>query len=149
MVLNYSVIVFLFCVVIFFCGSTQQNNIDDAEPFRMRKVNLVWEKAKRSRLGKEKLNELFVELQLQDKDERKLKQQKADGLDKDGEMEAIVQHNMARILSKYELDGQKRGGREDVLFDIESNSVKVGPQARDERLDKLWLAALDEGNGIL
>lgn len=137
----------LFCTIAILCGIGEFTSIEEAEPFRMRKVNLVWLKAKKIGLSKERLNELFVELQRQDKDERKWKHKKAEGHDKDGEMEATIRQNLVRIMDKYGLGEQSEPSpnSSDKLFDLETNRVKKSPHLRDGRLDKLWQAAVDEG----
>jgi len=58
-------------------------------PFRMQKVNLLWEKARKN-LSEGKLQLLYSELKLQDKEEAALKLLKADQGDKDGSVEAQV-----------------------------------------------------------
>lgn len=129
-------------------GVSEPASIDDPEPFRMRKVNLVWLKAKKLSLGKERLNELFVELRRQDKDERKLKQKKADGEDQDGEMEAVVRGNLGQIMEKYGLSGKDEvhdPNSSDKLYDMNSNRVKKSAKIRDDRLDKIWQSAVEGG----
>lgn len=142
----------LCCITVFLLirGSDLQS-IDEAEPFRMGKVNLVWMKAKKLVLNKAKLNELFVELQRQDKDERKLKRKKAEGHDKDGEMEAVIRRNLMRIMDKYGLSGVSKEDDQspnssDQLFDTDTNEVKKSPHIKDERLEKLWQEAVGGGS---
>lgn len=141
----------LFCTIAILCGIGEFTSIEEAEPFRMRKVNLVWLKAKKIGLSKERLNELFVELQRQDKDERKWKHKKAEGHDKDGEMEATIRQNLVRIMDKHGLGEQSEPSpnSSDKFFDLETNRVKKSPHLRDGRLDKLWQAAVDEGECLL
>lgn len=129
-------------------GVSEPSSIDDPEPFRMRKVNLVWLKAQKLSLGKERLNELFVELRRQDKDERKLKQNKADGEDEDGEMEAVVRRNLVQIMEKYGLIGKDEvhdPNSSDKLYDMDSNRVKKSAQIKDDRLEKIWQSAVEGG----
>lgn len=52
-------------------------------PFRMRKINLVWEKARKS-LEEGKLRILYSDLKVQDKEELTLKKLKAESGDKAG-----------------------------------------------------------------
>merc|ERR1719188_2965370 len=58
-------------------------------PFRINKVNLLWEKA-RLKLTEGKLKSLYSELKMQDKQELTLKRVRAEQGDKDGAMEAEV-----------------------------------------------------------
>lgn len=143
----------LCCIIVFLLiRDSDLSSIDEEEPFRMRKVNLVWMKAKRLAFSKAKLNELFVELQRQDKDERKLKRKKAEGHGKDGEMEAVIRRNLMRIMDKHGLSGggvskeeDESPNSSDQLFDIDSNKVKKSPHTKDDRLEKLWQEAVDGG----
>ena len=143
----------LCCITVFLLiRESDLQSIDEEEPFRMGKVNLVWMKAKKLVLNKAKLNELFVELQRQDKDERKLKRKKAEGHDKDGEMEAVIRRNLMRIMDKYGLSGvnskeeDQSPNSSDQLFDTDSNKVKKSPHIKDERLEKLWREAVNGGS---
>lgn len=123
------------------------SNIDENGPFRMRKVNLLWQKAKRMELSKETLNELYVELERQDRDERKWKHQRTEGKDKFGEMEAILRRNLLNIMDKYGLTGRKDSSDnpEEIGDHIATNRVHRGSFVKDERLEKLWDHAVNEG----
>ena len=121
---------------------------NESEPFRMRKINLLWQQAKRMGMAEERLNELYVELQRQDQDERKWKHQKQEGKDKYGEMEAVIRRNLLKIIDKYGLmgEGKDREPPVETGDHIETNRVQSGSFVRDERLEKLWEYAKSEGN---
>lgn len=123
------------------------SNINENGPFRMRKVNLLWQKAKRMELSEETLNGLYVELERQDRDERKWKHQRTEGKDKFGEMEAILRRNLLNIMDKYGLTGRKdsSGTPEEIGDHIATNRVHRGSFVKDARLEKLWDHAVNEG----
>ncbi len=128
-------------------GSKNEEN----EPFRMRKINLLWQKAQRMMLSQQVLNELFVELQRQDRDEKKWKHQKDEGKDKLGEMEAVLRRNLLNIMDKYGLMGASEKGEAPVETGdhIDTNRVQSAPFVKDERLEKLWEHAKSEGISLL
>lgn len=57
------------------------------DPFRRQKLNLLWTKA-RKQLTEGKLEKLYSELKIQDKEEMTLKRLKTENSDKDGMIEA-------------------------------------------------------------
>jgi hypothetical protein len=124
-------------------GSDQNEN----SPFRMRKINLLWQKAKNMLLPQETLNELFVELQRQDRDEKKWKHQKDEGKDKYGEMEAVLRRNLLDIMDKYGLRSasEKKEVPRETGDHIDTNRVQRENFLKDERLEKLWDHAKREG----
>ena len=67
-------------------------------PFRMNKVNLLWEKA-RLKLTEGKLQSLYSELKMQDKQELTLKRVRAEQGDKEGAMEAEVRKAFTGIMN--------------------------------------------------
>ena len=73
-------------------------------PFRMAKVNLVWEKA-RLRLELSKLKLLHHELRIHDKEELALKKIKAEDGDSEGLREAEIRKRFNSILNHYGLSG--------------------------------------------
>ena len=141
---------FLYCVLIYTLFPVSKcSNVDESEPFRMRKVNLLWQKAKRMGLSGETMDELYVELERQDKDERKWKHQKNQGKDELGEMEATLRRNLVNIMDKYGLVGAGDKDTVDTPGEtgdhIQTNRVHRGSFVKDERLEKLWHHAVNEG----
>lgn len=72
------------------------------KPFRMAKLNLLWSKAKH-RLTDVKLQSLFSDLKIHDKEEIALKHLKSDGQDLDGLQEATMRKRLIGIMSTYDL----------------------------------------------
>ena len=139
----------IYCLVIYsFIPDSKCSLNNESDPFRMRKINLLWQQAKRMGLSEERLNELYVELQRQDQDERKWKHQKQHGKDKHGEMEAIIRRNLFKIMDKYGLNG---GGKDkeqppvETGDHVQTNRVQSASFVKDERLEKLWEYAKSEG----
>ena len=141
----FSSLIFLLLVAFFLPVSKGSENQEN-EPFRMRKINLLWQKAKRLMLPQERLNELFVELQRQDRDEKKWKHQKEQGKDQFGDMEAVLRRNLMNIMDKYGLRSpdDKKAPVENGDH-IETNRVHSASFIKDERLEKLWEHAKTEG----
>nr|XP_053632976.1 alpha-2-macroglobulin receptor-associated protein-like [Cherax quadricarinatus] len=65
----------------------------ERNPFRMAKLNLLWDKALK-RLSEPKLKSLLSELKVQDKEEMTLKKLKTDGADKEGLKEAELRKKL-------------------------------------------------------
>lgn len=101
------------------------------EPFRMSKVNLLWEKAKSKGLVEGKLEQLYSQLKVQDKDELTLKKLRTEGSDKDGVKEAEVRKRFAGIMESFGLAGGQVEARE---------AGEDTPKAlfRDKKLARLW-----------
>ena len=101
------------------------------EPFRMSKVNLLWEKAKSKGLVEGKLEQLYSQLKVQDKDELTLKKLRAEGSDKEGVKEAEVRRRFAGIMESFGLAGGQVEARE---------AGEDTPKAlfRDKKLVRLW-----------
>ncbi|XP_027242927.1 alpha-2-macroglobulin receptor-associated protein isoform X2 [Cricetulus griseus] len=114
---------------------------ETGEEFRMEKLNQLWEKAQRLHLSPVKLAELHSDLKIQERDELNWKKLKVEGLDKDGEKEAKLVHNLNVILARYGLDGRK-----DTQM-VHSNSLNEDTQDElgDPRLEKLWHKAKTSG----
>ncbi|XP_029423558.1 alpha-2-macroglobulin receptor-associated protein isoform X2 [Nannospalax galili] len=114
---------------------------EPGEEFRMEKLNQLWEKAQRLHLSPVKLAELHSDLKIQERDELSWKKLKAEGLDKDGEKEAKLSHNLNVILARYGLDGRK-----DTQV-VHSNALSddVQDELGDPRLEKLWHKAKTSG----
>ena len=105
-------------------------------PFRMQKVNLLWEKS-RTKLTESKLERLYSELKVQDKDELTLKKLRGEGSDKDGSKEAEVRKKFNSILLSYGLGGNKEDS--DTLH----NPAKA--LFKDKKLQRLWEKAEQAG----
>jgi len=105
-------------------------------PFRMQKVNLLWEKA-RTKLTESKLERLYSELKVQDKDELTLKKLRGEGSDKDGSKDAEVRKKFNSILLNYGL-----GGTPDSS-DSQQNPAKA--LFKDKKLQRLWEKAEQAG----
>ncbi len=104
-------------------------------PFRMNKVNLLWEKA-RLRLTEGKLKTLYSELKVQDKEELTLKRLRADPQgDKDGLREAQVRKAFNGIMNTYGLAGVG-GLNDDIKREEKLKHQKVF--FKDKKLNKLW-----------
>nr|AQS27618.1 hypothetical protein [Mus musculus] len=114
---------------------------ESGEEFRMEKLNQLWEKAKRLHLSPVRLAELHSDLKIQERDELNWKKLKVEGLDKDGEKEAKLIHNLNVILARYGLDGRK-----DAQM-VHSNALNEDTQDElgDPRLEKLWHKAKTSG----
>lgn len=108
------------------------------KPFRIQKVNLLWEKA-RKKLAEGKLKLLYSELKLQDKEELTLKKLKAESGDKDGMREAEVRKRFNGIMNKF--------GLSKIRSSDEEKSAPKDKMAffKDKRLNKLWEKAEKSG----
>jgi len=111
-----------------------------SNPFRMQKVNLLWEKA-RPKLTPEKLRLLYSELKVQDKHELTLKKLKAEGGDKEGTKEADVRKRFLTIMDNYGLSGNSGPDSTSILKDeTKSNAI-----FKDKKLARLWEKAEKSG----
>ena len=110
-------------------------------PFRMQKMNLLWEKT-RTKLTENKLSRLYSELKLLDKDEITLKRLKSEGGDKEGIKEAELRKRFNAILDMYGVGaGQER-------IRQEANAAAGGPSKalfKDKKLTRLWEKAEKAG----
>merc|ERR1719430_1982131 len=106
----------------------QKNFASMEKPFRMAKVNLLWEKA-RTKLTEGKLQNLYSQLKVQDKDELTLKKLKAENGDKDGIKEADVRKKFTQIMESYGLAEGK----------VEEKSHDDTPKAlfKDKKTDEI------------
>jgi len=107
-----------------------------ASPFRMQKVNLLWEKA-RTKLTENKLELLYSQLKVQDKDELTLKKLRGEGADKDGSKEAEVRKKFNSIMLSFGLGGTPE----------KADTVQASPKAlfKDKKLQRLWEKAEQAG----
>jgi len=108
-----------------------------SEPFRMSRVNLLWEKARRAGLAEGKLERLYSKLKVQDKDELTMKKLKTEGGDKEGIKEAEVRRKFALVMDEFGLGG---GAAQD---DKEVEPTKA--LFRDKKLTRLWEKAEKSG----
>lgn len=105
-------------------------------PFRMQKVNLLWEKA-RTKLTEPKLMKLYSELKVHDKHELTLKKLKGEGGDKDGSKEDEVRKKFMNIMNSYGL-----GGPSDTSDTEQQKSKAI---FKDKKLARLWEKAEKSG----
>ena len=109
-------------------------------PFRMNKVNLLWEKA-RLKLTEGKLQNLYNELKTHDKQELTLKRVRAEQGDKEGAMEAEVRKAFNGIMNAYGLAGAASAA--DAGSQKPSQTHKV--MFKDKKLNRLWEKAEKAG----
>ncbi|KAJ8674115.1 hypothetical protein QAD02_005377 [Eretmocerus hayati] len=113
------------------------------KPFRMNKLNLIWTKAKH-RLTDSKLQSIFSDLKIQDKEEIAYKHFKSDGKDETGLEEARLRKKLMGLLSTYGLldhlpeysNGDPSNSQKSF---VDSKAVKE--VFKDKRLNKLWKTA--------
>ncbi|XP_050701934.1 alpha-2-macroglobulin receptor-associated protein-like [Eriocheir sinensis] len=142
------------CVCAFENKYSEQANSKDRvkveeAPFRMGKLNMLWEKAVR-RLSEPKLNRLLSELKMQDKEELTLKKLRADNMDKDGLKEAELRKKLKNIMEKYGLNADLREeNRAGAATEAYMNEVKdreiLKAIFKDKKLNKLWAKAEASG----
>ncbi|KAG8184306.1 hypothetical protein JTE90_008990 [Oedothorax gibbosus] len=131
--------------------NTQDSNklVTLEKPFRMQKLNLIWEKAVK-KLPVEKLKLLHTDLKFQDKDELELKRKKSEGQDKNGLKEGLVLASFKAILEKYQLQDDFKALQDAAMVSKPSkpempNDAYVKNVFRDKKLNKLWLKAEQQG----
>ncbi|XP_055381321.1 alpha-2-macroglobulin receptor-associated protein [Condylostylus longicornis] len=156
-------IIFLILVQASTCDKKQKNkyskeyntNIFDSEkydpeirdlknPFRMGKLNLVWEKAKH-RLTEPKLKSLYTELKIQDKEELAWKELNSQHKDKDGIKAAELRHKLIGIMSTYDLLEHFEDTQDPVktkpykkFHDKNDNNYMNKSLFKDKKLNRLW-----------
>ncbi|XP_048760692.2 alpha-2-macroglobulin receptor-associated protein-like [Ostrea edulis] len=116
-----------------------ETTLKDAErPFRILKVNQIWEKAQKLHSGP-KLADLYADLKIQDKVELELKKLKAEDMDKDGMKEAEVRRRLIDLLEKYDMKNVVSVPQPPDM----SNEIPetFEHQLRDKKLQKLWKRA--------
>ncbi|XP_015597936.1 alpha-2-macroglobulin receptor-associated protein [Cephus cinctus] len=114
-------------------------------PYRIAKLNLLWAKAKH-RLTEPKLQSLFSDLKIHDKEEIVFKHIKADGMDPEGLQEATLRKKLIGIMSTYgllehfaETDDPELLKRHKALNDGSNYVAK--DLFKDKKLNKLWAKA--------
>lgn len=130
-------------------ANTKNELKKETAPFRMGKLNMLWEKAVK-RLAEPKLKRLMSELKVQDKEELTLKRLKADGLDKDGLKEADLRKKLKNIMEKFGLNTDLREeNRVGASTEAYMNEVKdrdiIKAIFKDKKLNKLWNKAEASG----
>jgi len=142
-----NVLIFLTCIITIALSQNSNDFYPDskgpiksyagvANPFRMQKCNLLWEKA-RTKLTESKLEKLYSELKVQDKDELTLKKLRGEGSDKDGSVEAGVRKKFNSIMLTYGLGGTP-----------ETQDTDHKPSKslfKDKKLQRLWEKAEQAG----
>jgi hypothetical protein len=108
-------------------------------PFRMQKINLVWEKGRlHLNLTENKLSKLYSQLKVQDKEELTLKKLKSEGGDKAGHKETEVRHRFGQIMEQYGISNIKPSPEDNKIV----NSKHL---FKDKKLQKLWEKAEKSG----
>lgn len=115
------------------------------KPFRMAKLNVLWAKAK-NRLTDTKLQSIFSDLKIHDKEELAYKHFKSDGKDPNGEEEARLRKKLIGIMSTYGLlEHFSDTENPDLLRKhkaLNDGSNYVAKDIfKDQRLNKLWAKA--------
>ncbi|XP_012163544.1 alpha-2-macroglobulin receptor-associated protein [Bombus terrestris] len=115
------------------------------KPFRMAKLNVLWVKAK-NRLTDTKLQSIFSDLKIHDKEEIAYKHFKSEGKDPNGEEEARLRKKLIGIMSTYGLleyfedtENPELLKRHKALND--GNNYISRDVFKDSRLNKLWAKA--------
>lgn len=121
-------------------------------PFRTRKCNLVWEKARKSSDLAPKLKALYLELRLSDKEELALKALKSSGKVKDGDgsaeevvqRETEVRRRFAGILNSFGLGSgaDPRPSSSEIPSSSSQHRLELQRLFKDKKLEKLWQKAL-------
>ncbi|XP_069123561.1 alpha-2-macroglobulin receptor-associated protein-like [Argopecten irradians] len=107
---------------------------ESKKPFRMNKVNMIWEKAQK-RLNGPRLADLYADLTIQDKVERELKKLRAEDRDKDGMKEAEVRQRLLDIMHRYGLQEVISIPPSPVQFN------EIPQEFHDKKLQKMWKKA--------
>lgn len=114
-------------------------------PFRMQKVNLVWQKALK-RLTASQQEDLYVDLKIQDKLEMETKKKVTSGLDENGEQEAYTRDKLREILIRHGLHDHFGDADENETWlknkygETDSHMTKM-----DRKIAKLWKKAQASG----
>ncbi|XP_054003562.1 alpha-2-macroglobulin receptor-associated protein [Hylaeus anthracinus] len=152
------------CILLFYTGATANKYSAEAnkpkyenplqfptslreldKPFRMAKLNVLWVKAK-NRLTDTKLQSIFSDLKIHDKEEIAYKHFKSDGNDPNGEEEARLRKKLIGIMSTYGLLEHFNDTEDPKLLKqhkaLNDGSNYVAKDVfKDKRLNKLWAKA--------
>jgi hypothetical protein len=113
------------------------------QPFKINKLNLIWNKAQHS-LGPNKLKDFKNDLLKHEPLEINLKKMKAHKHDEDVvHVEASVRKNLHAIMRKYSLERYY----DDIhpITEAKTNDNKEVPTYRGNKLDKVWKKAEKAG----
>ncbi|KOC69969.1 Alpha-2-macroglobulin receptor-associated protein [Habropoda laboriosa] len=115
------------------------------KPYRMASLNVLWVKAQ-NRLTDAKLQSIFSDLKIHDKEEIAYKHLKAEGKDPNGEEEARLRKKLIGIMSTYGLLGHFNDTENPELLKkhkaLNDGSNYVASDVfKDQRLNKLWAKA--------
>lgn len=115
------------------------------KPFRMAKLNVLWVKAK-NRLTDTKLQSIFSDLKIHDKEEIAYKHFKSDGKDPDGLEEARLRQKLIGIMSTYDLLEHFAETEDPKLLKMhkalnDGSNYVAKDVFQDIRLNKLWAKA--------
>ncbi|XP_031552181.1 alpha-2-macroglobulin receptor-associated protein-like [Actinia tenebrosa] len=116
----------------------------DDKPFRMHKLNIIWQKV-RSKMSTQKLESLKHALTQQDAKELKWKELKAHGGDASGEQEAKLRRNLFQILDKYAFGHLVEGHQKLSEPGVEDNTVREEGMFNNKKLHQLWDVAEKQG----
>lgn len=128
-----------------FKSETYDPEIRDLKnPYRIGKLNLVWEKAKH-RLTEPKLKSLYTELKIHDKEEIAWKQLNSQHKDKDGVKAGELRHKLVGIMSTYDLLDHFEDTQDPVktkpykrFHDKNDNNYLTKSLFKDKKLNRLW-----------
>lgn len=113
---------------------------DKQSPFRMSKLNSLWKKAQ-NKMSERKLSDLRRMFEMQDRAEMRWKELKANGGDKDGEMEAMIRRKFNLLLEEFGLEKHLDAGEGDKFVDNVAGHGVFG----DKRLNDLWDSVQKQG----
>lgn len=114
-------------------------------PFRMSKLNILWTKAK-NHLTDHKLQSLFSDLKIHDKEELAFKHYKFDGEDTEGPEEARLRQKLIAIMRMYDLLEHFSDTKDPALLKkdkaLNDGTNYVAKNVfEDSKLNKLWAKA--------
>ncbi|OTF70577.1 alpha-2-macroglobulin receptor-associated protein-like protein [Euroglyphus maynei] len=113
--------------------SKEANNDGSDKPFRMQKLNILWNQAYQ-KLEKRELSQLMEDLKHQDISEIELKKIKAENRDPDGKTEAQVRRQLRMILNKYGLEMDSKFKDDSTTPSTVDNKQVFS----DKKLEDLW-----------
>ncbi|XP_005094211.1 alpha-2-macroglobulin receptor-associated protein [Aplysia californica] len=118
----------------------------DPSPFRMQKVNLLWNKAKK-RVSGQDLADLYADLKVHDKYEANLKKVRSENKDEDGTIEEKVLTNYKRIMTRYLPDSLPAESRETNEIPLYDDFYEPEKEVffQDSKLQNMWVRAQQAG----